>query len=66
MVAFVLCSLAVMLLGWFGLKISGMVDMQVRGRYSAHWYDTVFAVLMSIGAIFAVVGLIVLAWRFLP
>lgn len=66
MVAFVLCSLALMFLGWFGLQISGAVDMHVRRRYVSHWYDTVLVILMVAGALCAVGGLIVLAWKFLP
>lgn len=66
MVAFVLCSLAVMFLGWFGLRLSAISDFQSKRRLTVRWYDQVFTVMMFGGALSAAGGLIVLAWRFLP
>ena len=66
MVAFVLCSLAVMMLGWFGLKLSAVSDLQAKRRMTVNWYDMIFTVLVCGGAICAAGGLIVLAWKLLP
>lgn len=66
MVAFVLCNLAVMFLGWFGLRISTFADFQEKRRLTVRWYDQISTLFMCGGALCATGGLIVLAWRFLP
>lgn len=66
MVAFVLCSLGVMFLGWFALRISTLADFQAKRRLTVRWYDHISTLFMCGGAFCAAGGLIVLAWRFLP
>jgi len=66
MVAFVLCSLSLMALGWFGLRVSVVADIEARRLVRTRWYDVISMVLMLGGALCSVGGLVVLAWRFLP
>ena len=66
MVAFVLCSLSVMALGWFGLRLSAIADFHAKRRMTVRWYDHISTALMIGGALCAAGGQIVLAWKLLP